>query len=310
MLEGLIDAALFASAIRLSTPLLLAGLGGMYSERSGVVNIALEGKMLVGAFSAAVLAYYSGNPWLGILAAIITGGVLGLLHALACVRYKANHIVSGIAINLLALGATPLISGALFGSTSSTPQVPSTVPIWHIPLIRELPFIGNVLAHHTPLVYVAIAAVFVSHFILFRTAFGLRLRAVGENPAAADVAGVSVQQIRYTAVLLSGMLAGLAGSFLSIAHGTQFVRNMSAGRGFIALAALIFGKWSPFGVLFACLLFGFADALQIRMQGVSDVPVQFVQMIPYALTIIVLASAIGRAVPPAAIGLPYDKEQM
>jgi simple sugar transport system permease protein len=203
------------------------------------------------------------------------------------------------------------VSGALFESTGSTPPLPreETLPDWHIPIVREIPVLRELFSGHKPLVYLALALVPLSYYVMFRTRFGLRLRAVGESPEAADTAGVSVSRIRYAGVLLSGLLAGIGGAYLSIGQNSLFTRNMTAGRGFIALAALILGKWHPVGAFLACLLFGFADAVAIRMQGVVPVPVQFIQMIPYILTLVVLAGFIGRAIPPKAIGKPYLKEQ-
>jgi simple sugar transport system permease protein len=283
--------------MRLATPLVLAALGGMFSERSGVVNIALEGTMLAGAFSAAAVTYAVGNPWIGLLAGIGAGLLIAAIHALACIRYKANQVVSGTAINILMVGVPGFLSGAFFLSSGSTPQLP-----------REQ------LLPNTPIVIAALM-VPLSWYVLYRTPFGLRLRSVGENPEAADAAGVSVERIRYTGVLLSGVLAGIGGAYLSIGQSSLFTRNMTSGRGFIALAALIFGKWRPVQTTLACLLFGFTEAVSIQMQGVvklpsgEDIPVQFIQMVPYILTIVVLAGFIGHSRPPRAVGLPYQKER-
>ena len=297
--------ALITSTIRLATPLILAALGGMFSERSGVINIALEGKMLAGAFTAAAVTYaadtklHMGNasPWVGLLAAILAGLFIAAIYAVACIRFKADQVVSGAAINILMLGIPGFLSGAFFLSSGSTPQLPKE----HlIPL--------------TP-IFIAFAMVFVSWYVMYRTPFGLRLRAVGEKPEAADAAGVSVNQIRYWGVLLAGALAGIGGAYLSIGQSSLFTRNMTAGRGFIALAALIFGKWRPVQTMLACLLFGFTEAVSIQMQGAvklpsgEDIPVQFIQMVPYVLTIIVLAGFIGSSKPPGALGIPYQKEK-
>ena len=310
-LENIINLSLLASMIRLSTPLILAALGGMYSERGGVINIALEGIMLAGAFSAAAVTVFTGNPWLGLGAAAIAGLAVALIHAIASISFRADQVVVGTAINILFLGVPALVSGALFESTGSTPQLPreQTLPDWHIPGVASIPILSQLLSDHKPVVYIALAAVPVSYYVLFRTRFGLRLRAVGENPEAADTAGVSVARMRYAGVLLSGVLAGIGGAYLSIGQNSLFTRNMTAGRGFIALAALIFGKWHPVGAFLACLLFGLADAIAIRMQGVVAIPVQFIQIIPYVLTLVVLAGFIGRAIPPRAIGTPYVKEK-
>jgi simple sugar transport system permease protein len=283
--------ALIYSAIRLATPLLLAALGGLFSERSGVINIGLEGLMLAGAFTAAVTTFYSHNPWLGLLAAILAGIGVALIHAVACIRYRADQVVSGMAINILFLGVPALLSGALFETTGSTPQIPKD---------QLLPLAPVVLAF---------ALVPVTWWVLNRTPFGLRLRAVGENPEAADTAGVSVDRIRYAGVLLSGALAAIGGAYLSTGQSSLFSRNMTAGRGFIALAALIFGKWRPVQTMLACLLFGAAEALSIQMQGVSEIPVQLIQVIPYVLTLVVLAGFIGHSRAPRALGVPYQKKR-
>ena len=289
--------ALVASSIRLATPLVLAALGGMFSERSGVINIALEGLMLAGAFTAATVTHlatangYPAPEWIGLLAAIAAGVLVAGIHALACIKYKADQVVTGTAINILFLGVPALMSGALFDSTGATPQIP--------------------INHLLPIAPIVIAFVLVpvSWYVLNRTPFGLRLRAVGENPEAADTAGVSVARIRYTGVLLSGALAAIGGAYLSIGQSSLFTRNMTAGRGFIALAALIFGKWRPVQTMLACLLFGFAESVAIQMQGVVQIPVQFIQIIPYVLTIVVLAGFIGHSRAPRALGIPYQKER-
>jgi ABC-type uncharacterized transport system permease subunit len=294
-MTDILNLGLLFSAIRLATPLLLAALGGLFSERSGVINIALEGLLLAGAFTAASVTWYTHSPWVGLAAAILAGAAVASIHAVACIRYRADQVVSGTAINILLTGVPALLSGAFFLSSGSTPQVPrgDLIPI-------------------TPVV-IAFLLVPVSWYVLYRTPFGLRLRAVGENPEAADAAGVSVNRMRYTAVLLSGALAGIGGAYLSIGQSSLFTRNMSAGRGFIALAALIFGKWRPVQTMLACLLFGFTEAIAIQLQGVhfggEEIPNQFVQMIPYVLTIVVLAGFIGQSRAPRSLGLPYSKER-
>ena len=282
---------LLASAVRQATPLLLAALGGLYSERSGVINIALEGLMLAGAFTAATVTYVSGSPWIGLAAGIGAGVLVALIHGVACIRFKADQVVSGTAINILFLGVPALLSGAFFQSTGATPQLPQ----------------GQLM----PLAPIVLAFVLVpvTWYVLYRTPFGLRLRAVGENPEAADTAGVNVARVRFAAVMISGALAAIGGAYLSIGQSSLFARNMSAGRGFIALAALIFGKWRPVQTMLACLLFGFAEALSIQMQGVSQVPVQFIQIVPYVLTIVVLAGFIGHSRAPRALGIPYQEKR-
>lgn len=289
--------ALIWSTIRLSTPLILAALGGLFSERSGVINIALEGMMLAGAFTAAAVTHAAGNPFVGLLAGMAAGLVIAAIHAVACIRYRADQVVSGTAINILMLGMPPFLSGAFFLSSGATPQIPK-----------------NQLIPWTPII-IAFALVPLTWYVLYQTPFGLRIRSVGENPEAADAAGVRVARMRYAGVLLSGILAGIGGAYLSIGQSSLFTRNMTSGRGFIALAALIFGKWRPVQTMLACLLFGFTEAVTIQMQGVvklpsgDDIPVQFIQMVPYLLTIIVLAGFIGSSRPPKALGIPYEKER-
>lgn len=283
--------SLLGSTIRTSTPLVFAGLGGIYSERSGVINIALEGIMLAGAFTAAAVTAKTHNPWIGVASAALAGIAVSLVHAVACVNFRANQVVIGTAINILFVAVPGLLSGALFDSTGSTPQLPREETL------------------RQPLIYLAFLAVPVTWYLLFKTPFGLRIRASGEKPEAADTAGVNVVAIRYWAVIISGLLAGLGGAYLSIGQNSLFTRNMTAGRGFIALAAVIFGNWHPVRTLIACLLFGFAEAVSIRMQGVSSIPNQFIQIIPYLLTIVVLSGFIGRVTPPKALGMPYVKER-
>lgn len=289
--------SLIWSTIRLSTPLILAALGGMFSERSGVINIALEGMMLAGAFTAAAVTFAVGNPYIGLVAGMGAGLVIAAIHAVACIRYRADQVVTGTAINILMIGIPGFLSGAFFLSSGSTPQIPK-----------------EHLIPGTP-IWIAFALVPIAWYVLYKTPFGLRLRSVGENPEAADAAGVAVAKMRYAGVLLSGVLAGLGGAYLSIGQSSLFTRNMTSGRGFIALAALIFGKWRPVQTMLACLLFGFTEAVTIQMQGVvklpsgEDIPIQFIQMVPYVLTIVVLAGFIGSSRPPRALGIPYQKER-
>ncbi len=289
---------LLPSTIRLSTPLLLAALGGMFSERSGVINIALEGLMLAGAFTAAAVTHYVGNPFVGLVAAVAAGVAVAAIHAVACIRFRADQVVSGTAINILMTGVPALLSGAFFLSSGATPQIPKERLINYPAVV---------------LLLVLSVLVVLCWYVLYRTPFGLRLRAVGENPEAADAAGVSVARMRYSGVLISGALAAVGGAYISVGQSSLFTRNMTGGRGFIALAALIFGKWRPVPTMLACLLFGFADALQIQLQGVPirgvEVPNQFIQIIPYVLTIVVLAGFIGQSRAPRALGIPYEKER-
>jgi general nucleoside transport system permease protein len=309
---------LLFSTMRLSTPLVLAALGGLYSERSGVINIALEGLLLAGAFTAASVTFYAHNPWVGLGAAILAGALVAYIIALACIRFRADQVVTGTGINILFIGLPAVLSGALFLSSGSTPQIPkeNLLPV----LYRFLPSFmpeWRIFTDVSVITLLALVVVLVTRYVLYRTPFGLRLRAVGENPEAADAAGVGVNRMRYVGVVLSGALAGIGGAYLSIGQSSLFTRNMAAGRGFIALAALIFGKWRPVQTMLACLLFGFADALTIQMQGVvklpwnpaEDIPVQFIQMIPYVVTIVVLAGFIGQSRAPKALGIAYQKER-
>ncbi|MEM7653027.1 MAG: ABC transporter permease [Pseudomonadota bacterium] len=314
---------LLDSTVRLSTPLLLACLAGLYSERSGIVDIGLEGKMLGAAFAAGAAASVVGSPWFGLLAGVGVSVGLALLHGFACITHRGNQIVSGVAINILAAGLTVFLGIAWFSRGGNTPQLSPdgrfgslTLPAADI--LADVPFIGGLyselISGHSILVYLAIAAVPLTHWVLFRTRFGLRLRAVGENPQAVDTAGISVSWLRYRAVICAGILCGLAGTYLAIAQSAGFIKDMTAGKGFIALAALIFAKWKPVPALFACLLFGFLDASAIRLQGfevpgVGEIPVQFMQALPYILTVVLLAGFIGRAIPPKASGIPYVKER-
>jgi simple sugar transport system permease protein len=268
-----------------------------------VINIALEGLMLAGAFTAAVGTLQFHNPYLGLISGMVAGGALALVYAIAVIKFQADQVVTGMAINFLMIGLPALISGAVYDSSGSTPQIDK---------VDQLPlYFNNEISIATILVFVLVPVVW---YVLYKTPFGLRLRAVGENPEAADAAGVNVLRLRYTAVVISGILAAAGGAYLSTGQSSLFTRNMTAGRGFIALAALILAKWRPVQVLVACLFFGFTEALAIQMQGVikmpsgEDVPVQFIQMIPYVLTIIVLAGFIGLSRAPKALGIPYRKE--
>ncbi|MFN0123728.1 MAG: ABC transporter permease [Blastocatellia bacterium] len=308
MFDNIFNLTLIGSTIRLATPLVLAALGGLYSERAGVINIALEGIMLTGAFTAAVVTHFTHNPWIGLLAAMGAGVLMALVHAVATITWRADQVVSGAAINILLLGAPPLILGALFDTTGSSPQLPREDVLPDVRIFNETssPQLAAIF-NHKPVVWMALALTAATFYVLYRTRFGLRLRAVGENPEAADTAGVSVTRMRYAGVLISGGLAALGGAYLSIGQNSLFTRNMTAGRGFIALAALILGKWDPVGALLACLFFGLAEAVSIRMQGTVNIPNQFIQMIPYVLTIVVMAGLIRGVAPPRALGVPYVK---
>lgn len=306
-MDWLFDASLVSSGIRLSVPLILAALGGLYCEKSGVTNIGLDGIMIFGAFGGAVVAYETGDAWLGLLAAMIVGALISFLHAIASVRLNGDQIISATAINILALGLPALLSNSWYSSTAVTPNIPHLFPSLSLDFLKKYNFLNEVFNDYSYLVIFSFLLIPFSWFIIEKTVFGIKLKACGENPAAAEASGVSVILYRMYGVLLSGILAGMAGAFLSIAHGSAYVRNISSGRGFLALAALIFGKYSPKGVFLACLLFGFADALQIRMQNSFAIPVQFIQIFPFILAMVILSGFVGRSRVPSAAGKPYIK---
>ena len=309
-MDAVLFAALMASILRATTPLLFAALGGLFSERAGVVNIALEGIMIFGAMAAAITAQLveapfiaqdiNANvwfaPWLGVIAAMVVGGFVGWIHAVVSIRYKADQIISATAINLMAIGIPAVILTGLYNNSSTTEPIRNRLPQW-----------GFGGYEFSPLVYLAFLLVPVVWYVVFRTPFGLRLRSVGEHPEAADSVGIDVRRMRYYGVILSGVLAGLGGAYLSIGNLNQFIAEMSGGRGFIALAALIFGKWHPLGVLGACLLFGGFQATEVLLGGGQLLPPTVVQSIPFILTMMVLAGFVGRAIPPKAIGKPFQK---
>ena len=305
-MDNLILITFLASTLRLTAPLLLTALGGLFSERAGVVNIALEGLIIFGALAAAVTtqlieaplvalnptAKVPYAPWVGVLAGVVVAAFIAWIHAVMSIRYKADQVISGTAINLMSIGIPALVLTGLYDNTANTDTIVNRLPLW-------LGF--------SPLIYLAFLLVPVVWYVVFRTPFGLRLRSVGEHPEAADSVGINVNRIRYYAVILSGVFAGLAGAYLSIGNSNQFVDNMSGGRGFIALAALIFGKWNPWGVLGATLLFGAFDALKIQLGGGNLLPPTVVESIPFILTMMVLAGFIGRSVAPKATGKPFEK---
>lgn len=311
------------STMRLAVPLLLACLAGLYSERAGIFDIGLEGKMLAAAFLSAAVAYTSGSAWIGLGAGIIASLALSAVHGLASITFRGNQLISGVAINFLAAGLTVVVAQSWFGQGGRTPQLagaarfePITLPFAEA--IRDVAFIGPVyyelISGHTALVYIALLFVPLTWWVMYRTRFGLRLRAVGENPAAVDTAGISVIGLRYVAVLICGVLCGIAGAYLATALQASFVKDMSAGRGFIALAALIFAKWRPWYVLYACLLFGFLQAMALRPDVIESVlsfkvNAQLLDVLPYILTVIILAGFVGKAIPPRAGGEPYVKER-
>ena len=297
---------LLASTIRNSTPLIFAALGGMFSERSGVVNIGLEGLMLISAFAGVVGASLSGSALVGLGFALAAGLIFALIHALMSITFEADQIISGTAINLLALGGTGFLMVQVFGSGGTSPRVPGFKEV-AIPLLSDIPLIGPGLFNQSLLVYLMYLLIPITWFVVFRTPFGLRLRATGEVPEAVDTAGVSVSRMRYYGVALSGLLAACGGVYLSMGILSAFTEGMTNGRGFIALAALIFGRWNPIGAAGAALLFGFALAVTYQVPQ-EVIPLEFIQMLPYILTIVALAAFGGRAIAPAAIGKPYRKE--
>jgi general nucleoside transport system permease protein len=305
ILNGTFVISVLASTLALATPLILGALGGVVSERAGVVNIALEGIMLVAAFVCAAVGTITGNLWLALLVGIVAGAVAGLFLALLAVTLRVDQVVAGFVINIAAAGGTSFVFRSTFANGSASP--PTLAPI-NIPLLSAIPVLGPIVFRQSLLVYVALALVPLVHVYLFRTRAGLRSRAVSENPRAADVAGINVYLVRYAAVIVSGAFAGLAGAYL-VADVGSFSEGMTSGRGFIALAAVIFGKWRPFQATLGALLFGFFDALQSQLQVAGiNAPVPVLLMIPYLATIVVLAGFIGRAIPPAADGIPYVKE--
>ena len=311
------------STIRLSVPLLLACLAGLYSERAGIFDIGLEGKMLVGAFAGAAAASVFHSAFIGLGMAILISVAFAMVHGFASITHRGNQIVSGVAINFVAAGSTIILGQAWFQQGGRTPALqpgerfeaidwPGAEAMRNVPIFG--PIYAELISGHSILVYFAFAMVPFTWWVLFRTRFGLRMRAVGENPAAVDTAGISVAWLRYRALICTGILTGVAGAYLSMVQNGGFVKDMTAGKGYIALAALIFAKWKPVNAMFACLLFGFLDAAAIRLQGsplpiIGKVPVQFMQALPYVLTVILLAGFIGKAIPPRAGGVPYVKER-
>ena len=304
----LATADLWRLTLEAAALLLLPALGGVISERSGVVNIAMEGMMLTGAFFSVVADLAWHNPWAAALVGIIAGGLMALIHAVVSIRFRADQIVSGIAINIFAAGLTVFLVNRLYGlaDVGHVGQA-NLLPYINVPLLDQIPFLGRVLFQRNVVVYAALILLVVVHLILFRTRLGLRIRAVGEHPQAADTAGINVYVIRYGAVITSGLLSGLAGAFLAIGISNTFVPNMTDGRGYIALAAMIFGKWTPFGAFVACLIFGLGQAIYDN-NSIIHVSQYLLSMLPYVLTLVVLAGVVGRSIPPAADGIPYAPE--
>jgi len=284
MIGGILSLELLVSALRMSVPLTFASLGGVFSERGGVVNIALEGIMLVGAFGAVVGTYFTNNPWIGLLTAMSFGFLIALIHAVVSITFRINQIISGTALNIMSAGLTTFLSRLIFKAAGSSPHIEGMVQ-WRFPGTNW---------QISPLIVIMFTVIIVSQIVIFRTRYGLRLRACGENPYAADSLGVNVIRMRYSGVLISGVLGGLGGAFLSLEHARVFVEGMTTGRGFIALAGMIFGRWTPLGSFSACFLFGLAEALRMRLEGFG-IPTQFIQMIPYIVTMCVLIGVVGRA---------------
>jgi len=311
------------ATLRVATPLILCAMAGLFSERSGIIDISLEGKMLMAAFAAGTLAALTGSAIAGLAGAILVSVMFSLIHGFACITHKGNQVISGLAINILASGLTVTLGIAIFAKGGQTPMLSrearfSSIELPFAEAAGAIPFIGpiykEIISGHNILVWCALIAVWLTGFVIFKTAFGLRLRAVGEKPEAVDTAGISVSGLRYRAVIIAGILCGIAGAYLSIAHGAGFVREMTAGKGYIALAALIFGNWRPVPALAACLMFGFLDAVSARLQGVEvpvigQIPTDLILVLPYVLTVVLLAGFIGKATPPRAIGRPYVKER-
>ena len=322
-MDEVLIGTLLGSTLRVSVPLILCALAGVLSERSGVIDLGLEGKMLLTAFATAAVGVSTGSLALALAAALAVGVALSMLHGYACVTHRGDQVVLGMAITMTAAGLSVVLGIAWFAQGGQTPPVPESVRLgpWFTGLgqaVAQLPLVGQALSlaffGHNVMVYGALAAVAAVWWLLARTRFGLRLRAAGENPTMVDAAGVSVKGLRYQALALNGVLSALAGAYLVLAQNPSFIPNMTAGRGYMALAALIFGKWNPVGALWACLLFGFLDAVSIRLQGVplpliGEVPVQAIQALPYVLTVVLLAGFIGNAVAPKALGRPYVKER-
>jgi ABC-type uncharacterized transport system permease subunit len=310
-------------SVRLSVVLLLACLAGLFSERSGIVDIGLEGKMLIAAFAAGAVAYESGSAWIGMLAGMGAALVFAMIHGVASIVYRGDQIISGVAINFLASGLTVVIGHALYKKGGQTPTLSGDARFSEVTLpfadaVRDVPFLGPIyselLSGHKPLVYLAFAIVPVVWWVLYRSRFGLRLRAVGENPSSVDVAGISVRGMRFRALIITGLLCGIAGAYLSTAQAAGFGREMVAGRGYIALAALIFSNWRPIHAMGATFLFGLLEAISnlypnIDVFGLFTIPVQFTQALPYILTVVILAGFVGKAIPPKAVGEPYVKER-
>jgi general nucleoside transport system permease protein len=300
---------ILSSALRMATPIALAAYCGLLCERAGVINIAIEGLMLMGAMVGDLVMLNTGSVWLGAFAGVLAAGLLSLVHAALSITFKTDQIVSGTAINIFSIGVTGFFYLRFLAIPDLSRPSPSTLQPVSIPLLKDIPIVGDVLFQNRPIVYVMLLLTIVIHYVLFYTPWGLRVRSVGEHPRAADTVGINVFKVRYISVFLGGLVAGLGGVWFSLEQVGHFDMLMTSGKGFIGLAAMIFGKWTPFGALGAALVFGLPEAIQINL-GLyfPRIPYQFLSMIPYILTIIVLTGAVGRAVPPAADGVPYEKQ--
>lgn len=299
---------MMSSTLARATPIALAALTGLISERAGVINIGIEGIMLMAALAAVMVATFTHNLFAGLLAALVTGAIVAGIHAVLCIKFKVNQVVSGVAINIFGAGMTSYISQRYLESYGDLLNNSGTFPIYSIPLLSKIPVLGPILFQNSPIVYLMLLVVIVLHVVLFYTPWGLRTRSVGEHPKAADTLGVNVYLMRYVNVIIGGLIAGLGGAYFTIGTVGRFDENMTAGKGFIGLAAMIFGKWNPIGAFLSSLLFGFADSLQVKMQILQvPIPSSFLAMAPYIITMIVLTGIVGRALPPAAEGVAYEK---
>lgn len=310
---GIFNTQLLVAMVRLSTPITLAAIGAVICERSGIVNIAMEGIMIIGAFFATVGALYTGNPWVGLVTGVVAGGLFSLLHAVATVSFHLDHVVSGAVMNILAFGLTKYFMVLFFGHPGTTDQIPRNLGEmeWAIPVLSKIPVLGKVLFQQTPIVYISFVLIIFFTWIMKRTKVGLHIRAAGEHPLALETIGVSVYKMRYLAVFISGLSSGLAGAYLSIENNASFTEGMTNGRGFIALAANISGGWNPIGAFIASLFFGFADALQVRFQVIKvfEIPAEIFIIFPYVATIIAVAGLVRKSRPPAAVGTDFMIEQ-
>lgn len=300
----------YAAAIRVAAPLLLAAIGGLVAERAGIVTFGMEGMMLIGCFAGVAVAFATGSIVLGFLAAMLAGVVIAMIFGLMVITVRANQIVSAVALNLMVVGLTSVLNTLFFGLATDPVRVPKLSQV-SVPVLSDIPIFGVIFFRQLPLVYVAYLLVPVIAWVLYRTTWGLKIRAVGEHPHAADTVGISVYKVRYATLVVTGMLSGLAGAFLSIGQMGQFMENMTGGRGFIAYTAIVFGKWTPLGTLIGSLLFGSADAFQLRLQalGVKVIPYQFLVAFPYVATLIILIFFVGRASWPAASGTAFVREE-